>query len=287
MTTEHKKKHKLPPLPKRRKHLKTTYMGFPFYINYRGVSHGDSMGGHSAGDIGGGGAASTGGMDTGSVGMGGGDAGGGSMGESLSEDTNTPEVVLGSVSQEGSKDEDDESIEPKKESPYKYSCAMLNLNPSVASIVDYWVKKNIPKESLYIDEDSGHDGYEEIYHVTLKYGIHDFSPKKLTNLVHGFGPISFGLGTVKKFDAPDFDVIHIKIVDSKILEDVNKLISEGIEHTDTHPEYKPHITLAFVKKGSCDKLIHDPFFDSLSDEVDEICFNSKDGDESFISLKLE
>lgn len=284
MTIE-KKKHKLPPLPKRRKHLKTAYMGFPFYINYGGVSHGDSMGGHSAGDIGGGGTASTGGMDTGSVGMGGGDVGGG-MGEALSEETNKSEVVLGSISQEGSKDED-ESDEPKKESPYKFSCAMLNLNPSVASVVDYWVKKNIPKESLYIDEDSGHDGYEETYHVTLKYGIHDSSPKKLTDLVHGFGPISFGLGTVEKIDAPNFDVIHIKVIDSKILEDVNQLISEGLENTDSHPTYKPHVTLAFVKRGSCDKLVDNPFFDSLSDEVNEICFNSKDGDESFISLELE
>lgn len=262
MTTKNKKKHILPPIPKRRKHLKTTYRGFPFFGFFNGSN-----------------------SDTGTVDVGGGDGGGG-MGESISEETIKSEVVLGSVSQEGSEDED-ESLKPKEESPYKFSCAMLNLNPSVASVVDYWVKKNIPKESLYIDEDTGHDGYEDTYHVTLKYGIHDESPEKLKNLVNGFGPIPLNFGIIEKFDAPNFDVIHIKINDNNILEDVNKLITENIDNTETHSSYRPHVTLAFVKKGSCDNLIDNSFFDSLSDEVDEIYFNSKNGEESFISLQLE
>lgn len=301
-----KKKHQFPPLPRRRKHLKAMYAGFPFYTDYSRATV-------AAGDV----------NSPMAQGVSGPDIGG--MGESACEEThckdmpnssekskneetwefetNEPEkksAILGSVNEEGSKDEDESDSE--KDTPYKFSCAMLNLNPKVASIVDHWVKKNIPKESLYIDEDHGHDGYEEVYHVTLKYGIHDSSPDKLAKLVHGFGPIPFNFGPVEKFEpefdavdknnkekkeAAKFDVIHIKIVDSDILRQVNELISENIENTETYSSYKPHITLAYVKKGSCDALIGNTFFDTLSDEVDEIFFNSKDGKEHYISLELE
>ena len=58
-----------------------------------------------------------------------------------------------------------------------------------------------------------------------------------------------------------------------------------MEHTDTFSEYKPHLTLAFVKKGECKDLIGNDFFTDIEDEVDEIYFTAKTGKEHFIKLE--
>ena len=55
-------------------------------------------------------------------------------------------------------------------------------------------------------------------------------------------------------------------------------------NTDTYDEYSPHATIAYVKKGSCDDLLENDFFDKLSDRIEEIYFTSKTGDESYIGL---
>ena len=178
-----------------------------------------------------------------------------------------------------------ESVDDSKSGHvYQYSCAMLNLSQNVAPILQYWCKVNIPKEDLYINEDQGMEGYEDMPHVTILYGLHDVKPKKLISLTHGFGPIELKFDKVTKFDTnPEFDVLKIDIDSAKLLY-LNKLISDKMEHTDKFDQYKPHATLAYVKKGTCNHLVNNDFFTSLFDTVDEIYFATKDGDEYFIEL---
>lgn len=162
---------------------------------------------------------------------------------------------------------------------YEYSCAMLNISDDIATKMCDWAKENIPEDALYIDEDTGMDGYEDTPHVTIKYGLHDVEPTTLQKLVDGYGPVKFKLGLIEKFDTnPKFDVLKIT-VDSKSLRKLNEHISNNMEYTDTFDEYKPHATLAYVKKNSCDNLISNSFFDKLEDEIYEIYFTSKTGDE--------
>jgi hypothetical protein len=171
-----------------------------------------------------------------------------------------------------------------KDYVYQYSCAMLNLSEDVAPIIRYWAEKNIDKENLYIDNDSGIEGFEYIPHVTIKYGLHDIKPDKLIELVDGCGPIQLTFGKVSKFDTnPNFDVIKIEI-ESEKLNKLNSLISDNMDNTDKFDEYKPHATIAYVEKGTCDDLIENEFFDKLKDEVSQIYFTSRDGEESYIGL---
>lgn len=167
---------------------------------------------------------------------------------------------------------------------YSYSCAMLNLNNDIADTVCNWAKEHIPTDVLYINEDAGMDGYEDTPHVTIKYGLHDVEPTKLKKLVNGYGPIKFKLGLVEKFDTnPDFDVLKIAIHGTSLIK-LNELISNNMDHSDKFDEYKPHVTLAYVTKNSCDDLISNNFFDKLEDKVYEIYFTSKTGDDHFIDL---
>lgn len=167
---------------------------------------------------------------------------------------------------------------------YKYSCAMLNLSDDVSSIVKYWTKKNIPTEHLYISDDKGINGYSEESHVTICYGITDTNPKNLIKIANGYGPIELKFCKVDKFDTnPDFDVIKITM-DSDKLRYLNNSITKNMTCVSDFSTYEPHTTLAYVKKGSCDNLVGDTFFESLFDTVDEIYFASRDGQEHFIDL---
>jgi len=167
---------------------------------------------------------------------------------------------------------------------YKYSCAMLNLSSDVAPILRYWSKKHIPVVNLYINEDEGMEGFETMPHVTVKYGLHDTSPTKITEIAKNFGIIDLSFGNVTKFDHnPNFDVIKVDINGEK-LRYLNIAISNEMEHTDSFDSYKPHATLAYVKKGSCDHLLDNDYFNKLNDSPDEIYFASRNGEEYIIKL---
>jgi len=174
--------------------------------------------------------------------------------------------------------------QPNKEHTYSFSCAMLNLNDYITQLITEWAKENIPEEALYIDLDNGIEGYETTSHVTVKYGLHDPDPNNLTKLVNGYGSINIQCGNIDIFDNnPSFDVLKINIKSDQLME-LNKLICDNMEYTDKFDVYIPHATIAYVKKGSCDKFINSPVFNKLVDRIDEIYFTSRSGDEFYIKL---
>lgn len=171
----------------------------------------------------------------------------------------------------------------KKNFTYTYSCAMLNLSDNVAPIFTYWAKKTVPKENLFINLDQGMEGFEDTPHTTVKYGLHDETADKITELIKGFGPIKLNFENVTKFEInPDFDVLKVDVASDKLMR-LNKIISNNMESTDKY-EYIPHVTLAYVEKGTCKDLVGNDFFRGLTDFINEIYFTSRTGEDFFISL---
>lgn len=196
-------------------------------------------------------------------------------------------IVVGYTLDNSIENSGESMVESKKDDDkfiYKYSCAMLNLSDDPSTIIGYWCDKYIDKKDLYINEHQGMDGLESDYHVTIKYGLHDSDPKKLKKLVSGFGAVELKFGKVSKFsDNPDFDVLKIS-VESKKLHKLNEIICDNMNHTDTFPDYIPHTTLAYVKKGTCEDLVDNDFFTDLTDKIDEMCFTTRDGETYFLDL---
>lgn len=167
---------------------------------------------------------------------------------------------------------------------YKYSCAMLNLSDVISDGIKQWAVSNIPLDCLYINLDDGVEGYEDMPHVTIKYGLHDAFPDNLIYLVDGFGPIELELSTIDVFNNnPKFDVLKINIKSDKLMQ-LNKLICDNMHYTDKFSTYIPHATIAYIKKGSCLNLINSRVFDKLIDVVNEIYFTTRSGEEYFIKL---
>jgi hypothetical protein len=139
------------------------------------------------------------------------------------------------------------------EQEYKYAFAMIDVPPELGDIIVEWGKLNIPDDAL-ATEGNGEGGREMEQHVTVKYGMTtDKVPPEIYDIVHKTQPFPVYIGAVTLFRNPEFDVVKCD-VESPWLRKLNAQISAAVPNEDEHPDYHPHVTIAYVKKGTCDRL---------------------------------
>lgn len=190
------------------------------------------------------------------------------------------EIAHRFAEQQGSESEDDasNSEEPK----HDYSSTQVQLPPSVASGMLRF-SENIPNEDL-----TPEDGREDDAHITVKFGLHDDGPEAITKLralLAGEPPIKATLGKTSLFENDDADVLKVDIR-SPDLARINKKIAEELPNTDTHPEYEPHATIAYLKPGK-GKLYDGqtiPGATGTAVTFSSIRFSGKDGQQTDIPL---
>ena len=140
---------------------------------------------------------------------------------------------------------------------HEYGCAMLYFDfPDVFKIQD-----SIDHQHLYEDPEDNSFGLESEPHCTLLFGFHEEVTtediKRITDK-YDFDRI-FIAHNISKFDTnPDYDVLKFdvgyKTKGDPVLRKVNKQL-KGFPHTNNFPDYHPHLTIAYVKKGMGDKYI--------------------------------
>ena len=134
--------------------------------------------------------------------------------------------------------------EEEKEQIYDYNSVQ------VAVPVDYekfsGLQNRIPKESLSeMEENSLPEP-----HVTLLYGLTNIGDlHKVRDLFGKLARPKFSLGKISRFENEDFDVLKVDI-ESEDFHHLNGLLRK-FDHENKYPEYKPHMTIAYLKKGAC------------------------------------
>jgi 2'-5' RNA ligase len=141
-------------------------------------------------------------------------------------------------------------------------------------------------KSFIADEDLATDGREDKPHITIKYGLHTNNADDLKELLADIAPFEVVLGKTFIFKGKgdiDYDVVNIA-VESPELRAVNKLISDNMEVTDSHPKYVPHLCIAYVLKGKGADYIGDETFDGQKILFDKITFSDKTRNKTVIKL---
>ncbi len=165
---------------------------------------------------------------------------------------------------------------------HKYGCVMALLPATLRKEITDWTLENVP------DWHVGKGGYEFTPHVTIKYGLKAHGPDVVAELDRVFrrhGPIAVRLAGLSLFEGnDDGDVLKID-VDSPQLHSLNALIAATFPCHDKYPEYKPHLTLAYVNPAVSGRYAAlTPPFVGDSVVVDEVEFSAPDGSRTRFAL---
>lgn len=148
----------------------------------------------------------------------------------------------------------------------------------------------IPEKDL-VAEANDHGGREDEPHVTILYGLHDDDPSEAAELLAGVGPVRLRLGRTSVFPAnerqtqrggPQYDVVKLE-VESRELRQLNKLL-RALPHTNSFPDYKPHVTLAYVQPGTGRFYEGWDDLEGMEIVLDRVKFSPADGPPTEISL---
>lgn len=137
----------------------------------------------------------------------------------------------------------------------KYAFLMVNYETP-----DYIkdIQRKIKKEDLYIPENPEKGfgyGLEVETHVTVAPCLdNDLDPNKVKPFLFPLKDYNVMLSDVSMFENDEYDVLKCSVICPNLFE-TNKRISEKFELHTEFTTYKPHITIAYVKKGTCKKFL--------------------------------
>lgn len=153
--------------------------------------------------------------------------------------------------------------------PRSYSCLMLDCS-GIGNFKE--IQDQIDKEDIY--DEKGY-GLEKEPHITILYGIHEQDPE-VVKLALSFEPVEYELAGLSLFENEKYDVLKCS-VKSKDLHRMNKQATELLDYTSDYPDYKPHLTIAYLKPGTGKKYtkIKDDIFNKEI-ETGLFIFSNKD-----------
>ena len=167
-------------------------------------------------------------------------------------------------------------LSKKQQEKFEYSSVQAKLPEDLSEIfVDY--ASEIPDAELYTEPDDDSYGRETDPHVTIRYGLDTDDTAKLAEAFSNAGPIHAAFGKVSIFETDDYDVVKVDL-ESPDLHSANKLVGETESVPgETFKDYKPHITIAYVKKGEGAKYVGDTYFEGAEVVFDQAELSAKDG----------
>lgn len=167
---------------------------------------------------------------------------------------------------------------------YDYQSTQLDIPPEIGNKIQEF-GNSIPIDKLSIDPKTGMGGVERDPHVTVLYGLDKkITPDQIQSIVAGQPPIPLTLGKVSIFSNDDMDVLKVD-VSSPELNALNKKIeSELGAPGNTFKEYKPHVTIAYLKKGEGKPYEGSPIFEGQQIQLNNLTFSGQNGEKVVIPL---
>ena len=169
----------------------------------------------------------------------------------------------------------------KESSGYEYGCVMVEVPVSnwdeITSYID-------PKD-VYIGDDDTH-GIQENPHVTILYGLHkEVTPEMVKSIFENFtGSINIEVNGIDIFENKDYDVVKFNVNPDGALQELHDKLSE-FPNSNSFPDYKPHITIAYVNKGTGKKYIK-PDYKYVVKNVDKITYSMPNGEKIHFDYKV-
>lgn len=135
------------------------------------------------------------------------------------------------------------------EAKFDYGCLMILLEKAFGKTWDK-IQSLIEEEDIYKEGDKF--GRELEPHVTVLFGFDNGTDVEKIKSYIGSDKLSLELNKIDFFDNEKFDVLKFQIK-SDDLEGLNALLRDNFNYTNDYDEYHPHLTIAYLKKGTAKK----------------------------------
>lgn len=171
------------------------------------------------------------------------------------------------------------------EQTYKHSCLMADVPEYLSNRIDLWAGENI---NPYDIEDTIEKGLETDHHITIKWGLFPQNYQDILYLLSGVKPFNVQITGISVFDNPDTCVLKLD-VESETLRKLHLRFKNSVPNIETHPEYKPHITICYLKAGcNYNKYLTDISREiGMSFLVTNLVFTNREGHKTILSLTEE
>ena len=140
------------------------------------------------------------------------------------------------------------------------------------------IQDNIDKDKLYDGEDEPgwvEHGLQKLFHITILFGVNDNVKDEVKKVFDKYKPVHIETTGIKYFSSdPNYDVVIVRCKSEELTKIHNEL-KDTLENQETYPNYKPHITIAYLKKG--EKLDDSAQITDISWEIDSLDISTADG----------
>lgn len=150
------------------------------------------------------------------------------------------------------------------------------------------LQNSINPEELYFEEGSTDYGLELNSHVTLVPCLaNDVDLERLKTYLETLSNYDIILTDISKFDCDKYDVLKCA-ASSDTLFKTNERIRKDFDTFSEYDEYKPHLTIAYMKHGMADKYLKDilPKLIHLKPKNFHFSFVDKNGDHKEVTFEL-
>ena len=163
---------------------------------------------------------------------------------------------------------------------YEYGCVMVDYN------FENWSEllNSIEQDDIYKVEGKNY-GLQPRPHLTLLYGVHkEVEDEDIQKCFEGMTEDDFKVQIegVSLFENPEFDVVKLGVTKTDKLQEVYDRLSQ-LPNSNQFPEYKPHITIGYVKRGLGQKYLN-PDYKYQIKNISKIVYVRPDKSEYNISL---
>jgi 2'-5' RNA ligase len=130
-----------------------------------------------------------------------------------------------------------------------YGCLMCYVSKDVTPKLIEVGEKLVKDSQLYTEPNEDY-GRETEPHVTIKYGFSpDLTDDEVEKMLIGVKKFTVTASGISTFSPEKFDVVKFDVVPSGQLLSLRKM-ADKFPNKDEHPNFHPHITISYVKKGS-------------------------------------
>ena len=139
------------------------------------------------------------------------------------------------------------------EGQQSFGCVMARLDEESSNKI-LGFNHHVINENIIYNDDTGEFGREKTPHITIKYGLTElYNEDSMKRFLHKVTPFPIQVRGLSIFECEKYDVVKFDI-EGKELRQLNEMFSK-LPNQNEHPDYHPHMTLAYVQKGYGNKFI--------------------------------